>query len=410
MIKEKLTLKSRTTTVAAAASEVKSVRFVSTDNRGYRVYESGRIGIFGTTGAYDEAKAWKKAEENLKNEIPYSAAASRGKEEHIDVSDGLLGDKAFVDKAKELLARLKETCPAFLFSNNILKTEHEISLVNDVGLDLSYRAGVYQLDLVMKEKASANIMDLGYSYTGKTFDVEKMASDIEELVRAYYVPADIEEGEQYVLASLYDLGLDKLYEGIRADSYANGTGLFAGKLGRKVFNEGVTIYEDRTPDSGFFSCFFDDEGVVNEDYKNIVFENGVFKNVLACKLDAQKYGLPVSGSGSAAYDGVPQTGLSGLRLAGSGRTIRELTQGGKAVYIVMASGGDTTPDGNFATPVHISFLCENGKLVGRLPALNISGNLFDIYGKNFAGQAEDSLSLTDSELNKPIVVKMKVTK
>ena len=69
----------------------------------------------------------------------------------ISISDGLLGDKAFVDKAKELLARLKETCPAFLFSNNILKTEHEISLVNDVGLDLSYRAGVYQLDLVMKE-------------------------------------------------------------------------------------------------------------------------------------------------------------------------------------------------------------------------------------------------------------------
>ena len=51
MIKEKLTLKSRTTTVAAAASEVKSVRFVSTEKRGYRVYESGRIGIFGTTGA-----------------------------------------------------------------------------------------------------------------------------------------------------------------------------------------------------------------------------------------------------------------------------------------------------------------------------------------------------------------------
>lgn len=410
MIREKLTVKSRTTTVATAASEVKSVRFVSTEKRGYRVYENGRIGIFGTTGAYDEAAAWKKAEENLKNEIPYPAAASRDKEEHIDVSPDLLGDKAFVDKVKELLARLRETCPAFLFSNNILKTEREISFVNDVGLKLSYKAGLYQLDLVMKEKASANIMDMGYSYTGKPFDVKKMASDIEELVRAYYVPADIEEGEQYVLASLYDLGLDKLYEGIRADSYANGTGLFAGMLGRQIFNEGITLYEDRTPDSGFFSCFFDDEGVVNEDYKNIVFENGVFKNVLACKLDAQKYGLPVSGSASAAYDGVPQTGLSGLRLAGSGKTIKELTQGGKAVYIVMASGGDTTPDGNFATPVHISFLCENGKLVGRLPALNISGNLFDIYGKNFAGQAEDSLSLTDSELNKPIVVKMKVTK
>lgn len=104
MIKEKLTLKSRTTTVAAAASEVKSVRFVSTEKRGYRVYESGRIGIFGTTGAYDRGEGLEKSRGKSQKRNSLPAAASRGKAEHIDVSDGLLGDKAFVDKAKELLA------------------------------------------------------------------------------------------------------------------------------------------------------------------------------------------------------------------------------------------------------------------------------------------------------------------
>lgn len=88
----------------------------------------------------------------------------------------------------------------------------------------------------MKEKSSANIFDLGYSYSGKSFDVEKMTKDIEELAQAYYVAADIGEGEHYVLASVYDLAVNKLYEGIRADSYANGTGLFAGKCGRHVFD------------------------------------------------------------------------------------------------------------------------------------------------------------------------------
>jgi hypothetical protein len=99
-----------------------------------------------------------------------------------------------------------------------------------------------------------------------------------------------------------------------------------------------------------------------------------------------------------------------LRVAGSGKTIRELIGDEKAIYLVMASGGDTTPDGDFATPVQVAFLYEKGKLVGRLPALNVSGNLFDIYGKNFVGQAEDSLSATDCESYKPLVVKMKVTK
>ena len=47
MVKEKLTVKSRTVTVAAAASEAKSVRFVDTEKHGYRVMEGGKIGIYG---------------------------------------------------------------------------------------------------------------------------------------------------------------------------------------------------------------------------------------------------------------------------------------------------------------------------------------------------------------------------
>ena len=48
MKREKLTVKTRTTTVALAASEIKSVRFVSTKKQGYRVIEDGKIGIYGT--------------------------------------------------------------------------------------------------------------------------------------------------------------------------------------------------------------------------------------------------------------------------------------------------------------------------------------------------------------------------
>ena len=53
--------------------------------------------------------------------------------------------------------------------------------------------------------------------------------------------------------------------------------------------------------------------------------------------------------------------------------------------MVLASGGDTTPDGHFATPVQMSYLMEGGKLVGRLPELNIGGNFFDLLGKDFLG-------------------------
>ena len=410
MKREKLTVKTRTTTVALAASEIKSVRFVSTKKQGYRVIEGGKIGIYGTAGEYDEEKAWKKAEENLKNQIPYAAEFSENRKESVDASKKLLSDKEFVERVKQLLQSLKEKCPQFLYSNNILKVETETRLVNDSGLDLSYKTNFYQVSIRMKEKLSANIFDSGYSYSGQTFDVEKIVADIEEHTRAYFTPVDIKAGEYPVLTSIYDLGFSKLYSDIRADSCANGTGLFAGKTGKQVFDERVTIYEDRNPESCFSEPFFDDEGVVNKEYRNIIFDRGVFRSPLASKTDAKKYDIPVTGSAVSSYDGVPQTGISQVRVRSSGKTIKELTKGEDCVYIVMCSGGDTTPDGNFATPVQVAFLCRDGKFVGRLPEIGVSGNLFDIYGKNFIGQAEDSLSHTDCSDYKPLIVRMKVTK
>lgn len=51
----------------------------------------------------------------------------------------------------------------------------------------------------------------------------------------------------------------------------------------------------------------------------------------------------------------------------------------------MASGGDATPDGHFATPVQMAYLMEDGELVGRLPDLNVSGSFYDMLGKDYLG-------------------------
>ena len=55
------------------------------------------------------------------------------------------------------------------------------------------------------------------------------------------------------------------------------------------------------------------------------------------------------------------------------------------MHMVIASGGDTTPDGHFATPVQMAYLMEDGKLVGRLPEMVISGSFFDMLGKDYIG-------------------------
>lgn len=411
IIKEKYMLSSRRETVALSASAVKSVRFVDARKCGYRVSDGRHIGIFGVAGnATPEQEAWKRAEENLANRIPYSAQPAANRSEHVDVSGGVLSEKEFKEAAESFAETLKKRFPGFLFGNDISREEEEVRLVNDVGLDLSYKTAYYTVSLLMSDKNSAGLFDLGYEYAGREFDIEKMCADIAELERAYRTPADIGEGEHIVFSSPYDLGFGKLVEGILADSYANGTGLFAGKRGEQVFDDRVSLYEDRNPETTLAVPFFDAEGAVRDGYRNYVFRNGVFVSPVASGSDAVKYRLPATGSAIAEYDGVPTTGIVNLKPESSGKTMRQLTAGEEAIYLVMASGGDTTPDGNFATPVQTAFLWRDGKFVGKLPTLGISGNLFDLYGKNYLGLAEDSLSHTDCKSYYPLAVRMTVRK
>ncbi len=75
---------------------------------------------------------------------------------------------------------------------------------------------------------------------------------------------------------------------------------------------------------------------------------------------------------------------------------------------MMASGGDMTPAGHFATPVQLAFLVENGEIVGKLPDIGISGEYFELLGKDYLGTAEKAFF--PSLRNSYMACRMKVTK
>ena len=50
-----------------------------------------------------------------------------------------------------------------------------------------------------------------------------------------------------------------------------------------------------------------------------------------------------------------------------------------------------SPRGQYADPVQMACLVEKGKVVGRLPELNISGDFFTILGENYLGAIPDPL-------------------
>ena len=75
----------------------------------------------------------------------------------------------------------------------------------------------------------------------------------------------------------------------------------------------------------------------------------------------------------------------------SGKTISEILDGRKAIFIYITAGGDFTPEGDFASPVQLAFYFDGQKLSGRLPQIQVSSNLYKMFGDDYLGVSTDTL-------------------
>ena len=185
----------------------------------------------------------------------------------------------------------------------------------------------------------------------------------------------------------------------------SGTSLLKGRLGEKVFNEKFSLLTDRTPRNRGCYPFFDAEGTVKEGDKFYFVKEGVFEGLATCKRTAQQFSLPLSGTAASSFDSVPAAGFGGVTVANTHAKLSDIVKG-KAVYVAVTSGGDMTPDGTLGLPVMLAYLYEDGKLLGTLPEFSLSGSLFDVFGKDYLGAAEnDIFSFANKE--KVLVTKFK---
>ncbi|PIU17705.1 MAG: peptidase U62, partial [Elusimicrobia bacterium CG08_land_8_20_14_0_20_59_10] len=169
-------------------------------------------------------------------------------------------------------------------------------------------------------------------------------------------------------------------------TFGSGGSLFSGKAGQKLFNDNFTLFNSRQED---YLPFFDAEGVCADGFKYI--ENGVLRAPYADKKTAAKFSFAPSGSAGAAYDATPSAGADIMKIQSQAKTIKEMLGGQSAVFISMASGGDFTSEGGFGTPAQAAFLLKDGKLTGRLPQLQLSSTVYEMYGKDFLGVSSDKI-------------------
>ena len=147
--------------------------------------------------------------------------------------------------------------------------------------------------------------------------------------------------------------------------------------------------------------------MINEHNAYLV-KDGKFVGVLANKKIAAEYNLPRMACSGADYDKLPGISLRGFTCKNTHENLHDIIGDGKAILIVDASGGDMTSSGDYATPIQVPFLVENGKLVGKLPPLNLTGNMMNYLNEGFMGATENGF--IQSEQTQYVVAKMHISK
>lgn len=404
MEKEYIVNKTSSLSINVVATEVESLRKVDETTSTVRVYENGYIGVAGQIGDENIDALEAQAVENLSSKIEYPCQLTQNETKNVDSRKHIVDTEHFVKVARDLLATLKTEVPDFLFSNKIQYHESETSYRNSQNTSLYYAGNEMDLVICIKSKASANIMDFAYAVAVDEYDKQKAVADIKALCEAYLNDVPLEDGKYTVVAE-QSLFYGNCVDHLAGESYATGASLFKDKLGQRILSDKLTIELDRTNNLNL--AFFDAEGSFAKTDENVLVDKGTFARVLANKKIASTYNLPRVFCSRAAYDSVPVTGGSGLVMRKTADRIEDLLGNEKAIYILDASGGDMTTSGDFATPCQVALLVENGKFVGRVPQINLFGNVKDYLGDDYVGASDRGLFQNKTDL---AVAKMNVTK
>ena len=395
MIKELYQQTVREVSLNVSAGRVDSLRKKEITKSGCRVYENGFIGVAGCLGQ-PTADTWAAAEAALARQVP-AAPPETGKERVREQGEALIPAEEFRAGCEELLAGLRAEFPDFVLSNKLQMTDVEMRLENDAGLRYIDRKRSYAMVLLVKQAGSPDMYDSQLLAVSRRFDREGWLAQARQVLTAHRTLLPMPEGERFLIldSAMGDaLGnfsiLDKALSG---REYLAGTSLFQGKLGQQLFDPRVTLSYDVAGTEWLArdDPFFDKEGTTLPGDRVNLIEHGVLRNLATNKKYAAQLGLASTGGAFGDYDSAPALAALPLILASTGETLEQLTAGRDCILPLIASGGDWTDAGDYATPVQCAYLYRDGKLVGRLPEFNLAVKLNDLFGKDFVGVSTDRL-------------------
>ncbi len=385
-------LEEKTDSITFENSRLKDIDSKIQSGISCRIQKDGQMGFAYTKNLYDGAELMKNALDSLSGgvqasfDFPFTRKLTELKSYDSSIED------ISTDDIVEEGTRIRD-----IFSH---QTKGQINLyaginksglriVNSYGTDLKAKFSTYSVNLEILYPASHSFIER--TLTSKEF---KEADDaylnyILDMYNQSLKEVKVKKGRMKVLflpEVMYVL-MWRLLRAANSKSIYNKESPISEKIGEKIFDSKLTIYDDPLNDKMPLARSFDDEGIPCQ-YLSMI-EDGVLKNFYYDLYYAEKMGARSTGhgfkkisvwGGGETVSMRPVPALEHLYVKTGDKSFNEiLSLMDRGVIIAGALGAHSgnIPNGDFSIGVAPGIYVENGDIVGHIKDAMISGNIYD---------------------------------
>lgn len=254
-------------------------------------------------------------------------------------------------------------------------------LLNSNGIETEYESTGFSAHISVNAKED-NFKSTAYESDASclmSLEPEKISQTACKIAKSSIGGERIRTADMSILLDYHAINgiLGTFTSAINADNVQRGRSYLADKIGEKIANPDMNIYDDGRITGGLYSAPIDDEGTPSQ--RTPIIEEGVLKNFIYDLYTASKGKVESTGNGiRPSFSTIPTVSTTNVILDFQDKIKIEDIKRGMLVTDVLGAHTANPISGDFSLEANNPFFIENGEIKYPIKKAMISGNLFNI--------------------------------
>jgi PmbA protein len=377
------------------SNDVKQAKSQRTSSIGLRVVLNGSIGFYSTNDLAKSrirdaaAMAIKVARASPKDRHNVLPGRSKSKSKSLPGIYDRNADSFQTLDAARMAAEMLKSAKSYdsrvsVDSGNFSAQVATHALANSNGIELKEKASVFSWSIMGMAIEDTEISNFDYQVGGshyiKDIGVCNTATEFAQTVVNSLGTHKIEEsfkGEMLLTPMAANEMIEEVVaHAINSDAVQKKSSHFAGKIGKQVASDLLTVEDDATNVEGLNASSFDREGVFHR--RNVVIEKGILKKFLYNTHTASKDGVRSTGNAGGSTSSPPTVSTTNFLVKPMRSSVDKLvSEIDKGIIISRFSGNVNPVSGDFSGVVKGGRLVMNGTIKHAVKEVMVAGNIFE---------------------------------